>query len=301
MYIHTMSQITPEEEAAVNEVLQLLESQPVDTTSSNPLVSLTNDDQIPAQREKLAVLVSTGKSKEAIGVQLTHDQVKRLSFFFFFQKYSKRYGAYMGNKTTESLIGSFIMLFTKGVGIVVSIDDVKELQKELKYDYIINQELSSLAGGLALRFGRFLALANTALITTKHIKFENKTKPALPKHPGRVASGKRLAERNRLARAAKKQAEAQKPPTNTTTEANTSATNNTTEQSSNNSTNTVYLILTVGGLIVSAFGVYYQREAIMRTLGRSQKTQTAAVESNTVENEPPPPKPKEKCGIIKIK
>ena len=30
-----------------------------------------------------------------------------------------------------------------------------------------------------------------------------KTKPATAKHPGRVASGKRLAERNRLARAAK--------------------------------------------------------------------------------------------------
>ena len=37
------------------------------------------------------------------------------------------------------------------------------------------------------------------------------TKPAAAKNPGRVASGKRLAERNRLAREAKKQAEAQKP------------------------------------------------------------------------------------------
>ena len=31
-----------------------------------------------------------------------------------------------------------------------------------------------------------------------------KTKPATEKNPGRVASGKRLAERNRLAREAKK-------------------------------------------------------------------------------------------------
>ena len=38
-----------------------------------------------------------------------------------------------------------------------------------------------------------------------------KTKPATVKNPGRVASGKRLAERNRLAREAKKQAEAQNP------------------------------------------------------------------------------------------
>ena len=117
-----------------------------------------------------------------------------------------------------------------------------------------------------------------------------KTKPATAKHPGHVASGKRLAERNRLARAAKKkQAEAQKPPTNTTTEANASAATNTTEQSSNSSTNTGYFILGIGGLIVSGLGVYYQREAIMRTLGRSQKpkiNQPAPAESNTVVEEP---------------
>ena len=39
-----------------------------------------------------------------------------------------------------------------------------------------------------------------------------KTKPATAKNPGRGTSGKRLAERNCLAREAKKQAAAQKPP-----------------------------------------------------------------------------------------
>ena len=176
-----MAHVTSEEEAAINEVMQILEAQPVDTTSANPLVSFTNDDQIPAQREKLAVLVSTGKSKEAIGVQLTHEQVKRLSDKDV-QKYSKRYEAYVGNKTTESLIDSALMLFSKGVSLV-SIDDVKELQKELKNDYIINQELPSLAGGLALRCGRLLVLANTALITTKHVKFEKELRNEQPYAP----------------------------------------------------------------------------------------------------------------------
>ena len=82
-------------------------------------------------------------------MQLIHDQVKRLSDKDV-QKYSRRYEAYIGNKTTESLIDSFIMLYSKGVGMVVSIDDVKKLQEELNKDYIINQELSTLAGGLAL-------------------------------------------------------------------------------------------------------------------------------------------------------
>jgi len=33
---------------------------------------------IPALREELAILVSTGKTKEAISVQLTQEQLKRL-------------------------------------------------------------------------------------------------------------------------------------------------------------------------------------------------------------------------------
>ena len=39
-----MAHVTPEEEAALNEVMQMLESQPVDTTTS----ANTLDDNIPA-------------------------------------------------------------------------------------------------------------------------------------------------------------------------------------------------------------------------------------------------------------
>ena len=187
-----MAHATPEEEAALNEVLQMLEAQPLETTSAptglTAVVPFSDNNIIPAQPEKLAVLVSTSKSKEAIGVQLTHDQVKCLSDKDV-QKYCKRYEAYVGNKTTESLIGSFVMLFSKGVGMVVSIDDVKELQEELNNDYIINQELSPLSGGLALRCGRWLALANAALITTKHIKFEKEPENDAPTYPSRHSEG----------------------------------------------------------------------------------------------------------------
>ena len=51
-----MAHVTAEEEAALNEVMQMLEAQPLATTSSAAVVPL--DDRIPAQREKLAVLVS---------------------------------------------------------------------------------------------------------------------------------------------------------------------------------------------------------------------------------------------------
>ena len=102
------------EQDPMNDVMQLLEASPDSSTPS--AVPLVSSNDTPSQREKLAVLVSTGKSKEAIGVQLTHDQVKRLSEKDV-EKYYKRYEAYAGNKTTESLIDSFLMLVSKAVGM----------------------------------------------------------------------------------------------------------------------------------------------------------------------------------------
>ena len=92
-----------------------------------------------------------------------------------------------------------------------------------------------------------------------------KTKPA--KNPGRVASGKRLAERNRLAREANKKAEAEAAsPAPTTTTASASDVTTTTANDNNSSSLSLGAMLGIGGLIVSAAGLYYQREAIMTRL-----------------------------------
>ena len=92
-----------------------------------------------------------------------------------------------------------------------------------------------------------------------------KTKPA--KNPGRVASGKRLAERNRLAREAKKKTEAEAAnPVPTTTAASVSDVTTTTANDNNSSSLSLGAMLGICGLIVSAAGLYYQREAIMTRL-----------------------------------
>ena len=103
-----------------------------------------------------------------------------------------------------------------------------------------------------------------------------KTKPA--KNPGRVASGKRLAERNRLAREAlareteakaKAKAKAAEPaPTKT----EDSASDVTVDSSSSLS---LGAMLGIGSLIVGVAGLYYQRESIMARLNPA----------------PPPPEP----------
>ena len=89
-----------------------------------------------------------------------------------------------------------------------------------------------------------------------------KTKPA--KNPGRVASGKRLAERNRLAREAKKKAEAEAASPAASASVVTTTTAN--DNDSSSSSLSLGAMLGIGGLIVSAAGLYYQREAIMTRL-----------------------------------
>jgi len=153
------------------EVMNLLEAEPSSTPAGGVASAITQPGpDIPALREQLAILVSTGKAKEAIGVQLTREEVKRLTDKDV-QKYYKRFETFTGAKTTETLIESFVTLTNRAVGMFVRIKDVDALQNELIKDYIITKELSALAGGLALSCERLLAVVNVALIITKHINF----------------------------------------------------------------------------------------------------------------------------------
>ena len=158
-----------EEENVMAEVMNLLEAEPA---AALPMAG----PDIPALREQLAILVSTSKCKEAIGVNLTQEQVRRLDDKDV-MKYCKRYESYVGARTTETLIESFLAFSTKALSLVVRIKDTEALQKELKNDYIITKELSDLSGGLALRCGRLLAVANAFLITAKHVDFSAEEEP----------------------------------------------------------------------------------------------------------------------------
>jgi len=172
-------------EDAFADVMNLMETEPVPSSGLvGGLVPTALD--IPVLREQLAVLVSTGKTKEGIRIQLTHEQVKCLSDKDV-EKFAKRYETYVGSKTTESLIDSFIFLATKAVGMAVKIKDIGAYQEELRNDYILNKELSNLAGNLSLKCGRFLAAANAALITTKHIDFSPQS--PVQSHPSRDEHG----------------------------------------------------------------------------------------------------------------
>ena len=67
----------------------------------------------------------------------------------------------------------------------MKIKDVDALQNEMKNDYIITKEMSTMSGGLALRFGRLFAVANALLITAKHVDFTTDEQH----HPSRDKDG----------------------------------------------------------------------------------------------------------------
>ena len=160
------------EENVMSEVMNLLEAEPAAALPAP-------GPDIPAIREQLAILVSTGKCKETIGVNLTQEQVRRLEDKDV-MKYCKRYEAYVGARTTETLIESFLAFSIKALSLVVRLKDTKALQNELKNDFVITKELSDLSGGISLTFGRFLAVANAFLITAKHVDFSAEEEPHHP-------------------------------------------------------------------------------------------------------------------------
>ena len=101
-----------------------------------------------------------------------------------------------------------------------------------------------------------------------------KTQPA--KNPGRVASGKKLAERHRQAWAALKKAEAEEAAkAEAASPAPASESESNTEEASGGSGLSLVAFLGIGGLIVSLLGVYYQREAIMARLKPAPPAQPA--------------------------
>ena len=115
------------------------------------------------------------------------------------------------------------------------------------------------------------------------------TKPA--KNPGRVASGKRLAERNRLAREAKKKAEAG------AASPAPSASDVTTTTANDSSSLSLGAMIGIGSLLVSAAGLYYQRESIM---ARFKAAPPPPVPAPAPAPEPAPSRIPVKRGIKKM-
>ena len=129
-----MSSIKMEEEAAIADVMNILEAEPSSETD---------------HREQLAVLVASGKAKEMTGVDLTQDQVKRLNEKDV-ERYFRRYETSLSSKTCDAMVDTFLQLSCRLISHFLRVDQ-NRLLKDLNY-------------------GKYMTLASAALLTAKNVE-----------------------------------------------------------------------------------------------------------------------------------
>ena len=103
-----------------------------------------------------------------VGVQMSLGDVKRLSPKDV-EKYFYRYQNIVGKQVTGGLVENAIKLASRLVSVVIPIDDGDALSNDLLQDELVKRELSTAAGYLVLKGGRFVALASALFHIVKHI------------------------------------------------------------------------------------------------------------------------------------
>ena len=151
-------------------------SNKMETTEAETMKDVMNllETEPPSEsdhREQLAILVASGNCKEFLGVQLTQEQIKRLTKKDV-EKFFKRYETSLSSKTCDAIVDTFIQLSCRGLAYFLPLDQEK-LLNNLKKDFMVKRELYLIAGGLYLRYGSYMAAASAALLTLNNLKYED--------------------------------------------------------------------------------------------------------------------------------
>lgn len=88
--------------------------------------AITLADDTPAHREQLALPAFDGQVKRRRR-RPAHARPGETPIRQRCRKILQTFESYMGAKTTETLIENFLVVISKGLGMVVSIDDLSEL------------------------------------------------------------------------------------------------------------------------------------------------------------------------------
>ena len=159
--------------ACLRKMTTEVRSDPIIESIVNPKQSNdenSTSEEIDEKRESLAILASLGTAKDYLGVQMSLGDVKKLSPKDVV-KYYYRYQSILGKQVTGGLVENVIKLASCMVSKVISIDDDDALSNDLLRDELVKRELSTAAGYLVLKGGRFVALASALFHVVKHVNF----------------------------------------------------------------------------------------------------------------------------------
>ena len=117
----------------------------------------------------LYVVISTGRSRELLGKNLTVEKLAEMSD----EEVEAYYSIYELNYTNEFnnyLIDAVYRVYAYIANKYLPIDDIERLREDLHSDYIITTELKTITGGLATTCGKFIAIASLGITTLKHMR-----------------------------------------------------------------------------------------------------------------------------------
>ena len=86
------------------------------------------------------------------------------------EKYYVRYQSILGQQLTDGLVESGIQAASKIASYFLPIDDSEKLYNTWMNNKLLIRDLSTFAGFLALKGGRFMTLASVTFDLTKHVK-----------------------------------------------------------------------------------------------------------------------------------
>ena len=159
----------------------------IDSLQDYLLPANTNvNTDIEDKRESLAILASLGTAKDYLGVQMSLGDVKKLSQKDVV-KYYYRYQSILGKQVTGGLVENVIKLASSLVSNVIPIDDSNALSSDLLQDELVKRELTTAAGYLVLKGGRFVALASALFHVVSHVNFTIDEKILVEKPPEKDA------------------------------------------------------------------------------------------------------------------
>src|SRR5882757_7606038 len=80
----------------------------------------------------------------------------------------------LASTISNNVIGNIVSVIGNLCSNVLPIDNKEKYTNDLKNDYIINSELKSVAGQLALRTGKFMGVLSFLVITASHVNIYRK-------------------------------------------------------------------------------------------------------------------------------
>lgn len=135
---------------------------------ANP-VSTNAVSPIDKSFQTLNIIVSSGRSKEFLGKNITVKELEKMTLEQI-DAYYKIYELSHADKINDNIIEGIIALYSRAVNKLLPIDDVKKLSEDLNNDYILTSELKNITAGVAAVCGKLISVFSLGIITFKHVK-----------------------------------------------------------------------------------------------------------------------------------